>query len=127
MHQLEMLSAQVPVFEMGTDAKPAEIARMGLAKARAEDFDAIIVDTAGRLQVLKSPNHALVTLCSVAHCFTHLIILHSYRRPPIVSHRLPLSLQSFGVGLIAGQICPCFALSRLSKDQVHCTVDLRVV
>ncbi|EIE18517.1 signal recognition particle protein [Coccomyxa subellipsoidea C-169] len=41
----------VPVFEMGTDAKPAEIARRGLAKARAEDFDAIIVDTAGRLQI----------------------------------------------------------------------------
>lgn len=42
----------MPVFEMGTDVKPAEIARQGLAKARAEDFDAIIVDTAGRLQVL---------------------------------------------------------------------------
>ena len=46
------LEAQVPVFELGTDVKPAEIARQGLAKARAEDFDAIIVDTAGRLQVL---------------------------------------------------------------------------
>ena len=41
----------VPVFEMGTDAKPADIARSGLAKARAEDYDAVIVDTAGRLQV----------------------------------------------------------------------------
>ncbi|KAK9902214.1 hypothetical protein WJX75_007861 [Coccomyxa subellipsoidea] len=51
--QLVSLGARikVPVFEMGTDAKPAEIARMGLAKARAEDFDAIIVDTAGRLQI----------------------------------------------------------------------------
>jgi signal recognition particle GTPase len=75
---------------MGTDAKPAEIARMGLAKARAEDFDAIIVDTAGRLQVLMSPNHALVAICSVAHCITHLIILQSYRRPPSVSHSLPI-------------------------------------
>ncbi|CAL5228389.1 g11512 [Coccomyxa viridis] len=42
---------QVPVFEMGVDAKPAEIARQGLAKARAEDYDAVIVDTAGRLQI----------------------------------------------------------------------------
>ncbi|CAL8466014.1 g5550 [Coccomyxa elongata] len=42
---------KVPVFEMGTDVKPAEIAKQGLAKARAEDFDAIIVDTAGRLQI----------------------------------------------------------------------------
>ena len=46
---------QVPVFEMGVDAKPAEIARQGLAKARAEDYDAVIVDTAGRLQVCASP------------------------------------------------------------------------
>ena len=42
---------QVPVFEIGVDAKPAEIAKQGLAKARAEGYDAIIVDTAGRLQV----------------------------------------------------------------------------
>jgi signal recognition particle GTPase len=41
----------VPVFEMGTDAKPADIAKKGLEKALAEDYDAVIVDTAGRLQV----------------------------------------------------------------------------
>ena len=45
----------VPVFEMGTAAKPADIARCGLAKARAEDYDAVIVDTAGRLQVGQAP------------------------------------------------------------------------
>ena len=39
------------MFEMGVDEKPAEIAKQGLAKARAEDYDAVIVDTAGRLQV----------------------------------------------------------------------------
>lgn len=53
------LGTQVPVFEMGTDVKPAEIAKQGLAKARAEDFDAIIVDTAGRLQVC----HTMPVLC----------------------------------------------------------------
>ena len=36
---------------MGVDARPADIAKKGLAKAKAEDYDAIIVDTAGRLQV----------------------------------------------------------------------------
>jgi signal recognition particle subunit SRP54 len=41
----------VPVFEMGTGAKPAEIAARGLEKARAEGVDAVIVDTAGRLQI----------------------------------------------------------------------------
>ena len=53
IEQLVMLGQRVsvPVFEMGTDAKPADIAAAGLAKAKAEGYDAIIVDTAGRLQV----------------------------------------------------------------------------
>ncbi|ELS05293.1 signal recognition particle subunit FFH/SRP54 (srp54) [Xenococcus sp. PCC 7305] len=41
----------VPVFEMGTDADPVEIARQGLAKAREMSVDTVIVDTAGRLQI----------------------------------------------------------------------------
>ncbi len=58
---------QVPVFEMGVDAKPAEIARQGLAKARAEDYDAVIVDTAGRLQVCSVPLVSS-TWCFCASC-----------------------------------------------------------
>jgi signal recognition particle subunit SRP54 len=41
----------VPVFEMGTDANPVEIARQGIAKAREMGVDTVIVDTAGRLQI----------------------------------------------------------------------------
>ena len=41
----------VPVFELGTGVAPAEIARRGLEKARADGVDAVIVDTAGRLQI----------------------------------------------------------------------------
>jgi signal recognition particle subunit SRP54 len=41
----------VPVFEMGIDADPVEIARQGLAKARELGVDTVIVDTAGRLQI----------------------------------------------------------------------------
>jgi signal recognition particle subunit SRP54 len=41
----------VPVFEMGTDANPVEIARQGIAKARELGVDTVIVDTAGRLQI----------------------------------------------------------------------------
>ena len=41
----------VPVFEMGTDADPVEIARQGVAKAKELDVDTVIVDTAGRLQI----------------------------------------------------------------------------
>eukprot|EP00775_Hariotina_reticulata_P010887 gene10887-11041_t len=41
----------VPVFELGTGVDPVEIARQGVAKAKAEGIDAVIVDTAGRLQI----------------------------------------------------------------------------
>ncbi|MGD1905657.1 MAG: signal recognition particle protein [Leptolyngbyaceae cyanobacterium] len=41
----------VPVFELGTDANPVEIARQGIAQAKAAGVDTVIVDTAGRLQI----------------------------------------------------------------------------
>ena len=41
----------VPVYDLGKDASPVEIARKGVAKAADEGFDAVIIDTAGRLQV----------------------------------------------------------------------------
>ncbi len=41
----------VPVFEIGADANPVEIARQGLAKAKADGIDTVIIDTAGRLQI----------------------------------------------------------------------------
>ncbi|MGF1523312.1 MAG: signal recognition particle protein, partial [Leptolyngbyaceae cyanobacterium] len=51
--QLVTLGKQinVPVFEMGTDANPVEIARQGIAKAKEDGVDTVIVDTAGRLQI----------------------------------------------------------------------------
>ncbi|KAI3427161.1 hypothetical protein D9Q98_007098 [Chlorella vulgaris] len=41
----------VPVFELGTQVAPPEIARQGLELAKRDEFDAVIVDTAGRLQI----------------------------------------------------------------------------
>lgn len=51
--QLVTLGKQidVPVFELGTDADPVEIARQGVERARAEGVDTVIIDTAGRLQI----------------------------------------------------------------------------
>ena len=51
--QLVTLGQQidVPVFEMGTDADPVEIARQGIARATELGVDTAIVDTAGRLQI----------------------------------------------------------------------------
>ena len=42
----------MPVYTAGTDVKPAEIARQGLAEAKKKNIDVVIVDTAGRLQVI---------------------------------------------------------------------------
>ncbi|NEP54142.1 MAG: signal recognition particle protein, partial [Moorea sp. SIO3C2] len=41
----------VPVFEMGTEANPVDIARAGIAQAKQAGLDTVIVDTAGRLQI----------------------------------------------------------------------------
>ncbi|RMF21619.1 MAG: signal recognition particle protein [Cyanobacteria bacterium J083] len=51
--QLVTLGKQidVPVFEMGTDANPVEIARQGVVKAQEMGVDTVIIDTAGRLQI----------------------------------------------------------------------------
>jgi signal recognition particle subunit SRP54 len=53
--QLEVLgdSIGVPVFSKGTDANPVDIVSEGIQKARAEGYDTVIVDTAGR-QVIDS-------------------------------------------------------------------------
>lgn len=51
--QLVTLGQQidVPVFELGTDVDPVEIARQGVARAREMGVDTAIIDTAGRLQI----------------------------------------------------------------------------
>ncbi|KAM0980632.1 hypothetical protein FF1_013933 [Malus domestica] len=53
--QLVILGEQVkvPVYTAGTDTKPAEIARQGLAEAKKKNIDVVIMDTAGRLQIDK--------------------------------------------------------------------------
>lgn len=41
----------VPVFSMGTDVNPVEIAQQGVAHAKENNCDVVIIDTAGRLHV----------------------------------------------------------------------------
>ncbi|KAH9624935.1 hypothetical protein KSS87_008715 [Heliosperma pusillum] len=54
--QLVILGKQVevPVYTAGTDIKPADIAKQGLAEAKKNNIDVVIVDTAGRLQIDKA-------------------------------------------------------------------------
>jgi len=51
--QLVTLGKQidVPVFELGTEVNPVEIARQGVAQARETQVNTVIIDTAGRLQI----------------------------------------------------------------------------
>lgn len=51
--QLKTLGKQidVPVFDMGSDANPVDIARQGIEKAKELGVDVVLVDTAGRLQI----------------------------------------------------------------------------
>ncbi|YAF94805.1 MAG: signal recognition particle protein [Nodularia sp. CChRGM 3473] len=51
--QLVTLGKQinVPVFDLGSDADPVEIARQGVERGRAEGVNTVIIDTAGRLQI----------------------------------------------------------------------------
>ena len=51
--QLKTLGQQidVPVFDLGSDANPVEIARQGVAKAKELGVDTVLIDTAGRLQI----------------------------------------------------------------------------
>ena len=53
INQLLTLGNQIdiPVFEMGTDANPVDIARQGIERAKELSVDTVIVDTAGRLQI----------------------------------------------------------------------------
>lgn len=53
INQLETLGKQisVPVFSLGTDVSPVEIAKQALANAEQEHNDVVIIDTAGRLHV----------------------------------------------------------------------------
>ncbi|MEB3341554.1 signal recognition particle protein [Okeania sp.] len=41
----------VPVFQLGTDTEPVEIAQKGVEQAKADGIDTVIIDTAGRLQI----------------------------------------------------------------------------
>ena len=51
--QLQVVGGQlnIPVFEMGTDTDPVEIARKAVEHAKSMQCDMVIIDTAGRLHV----------------------------------------------------------------------------
>ncbi|MFC0014315.1 MULTISPECIES: signal recognition particle protein [Allobacillus] len=53
INQLETLGNQLdlPVFSLGTEANPVDIANQAIEKAKEEHHDYVIIDTAGRLHI----------------------------------------------------------------------------
>ncbi len=53
IEQLTKVGKQVnvPVFSMGTEVSPVEIAKAGMEHAKANNFDVVLIDTAGRLHI----------------------------------------------------------------------------
>lgn len=51
--QLKKVASQVhvPVFELGTNVNPVEIAKRGVAYAKENNHDVVMIDTAGRLHI----------------------------------------------------------------------------
>lgn len=59
-------SIDVPVFKKGTDVDPVEIVREGLAQAKENHNDYVIIDTAGRLQIDEQLMDELVNIKKLA-------------------------------------------------------------
>lgn len=64
--QLKTVGSQldIPVFEMGDQVSPVEIAEKGLQKAKEDKHDLVIIDTAGRLHIDEELMEELVSIKS---------------------------------------------------------------
>lgn len=77
--QLITLGKQIniPVFELGKDANPVEIARQGIAQAKEQKVDTVIIDTAGRLQIDRDMMAELAQVKEVAQPHEILLVVDS--------------------------------------------------
>jgi signal recognition particle subunit SRP54 len=77
--QLRTVGAQVgiPVFDRGVDAEPVEIATWGVAQARAQGRDVVLIDTAGRLHVDEALMDELVRIRDATRPQNVLLVLDS--------------------------------------------------
>lgn len=64
----------VPVYAEGTEVKPSEIAKRGLEEAKKKSVDVVIVDTAGRLQVIE----LLVSWFNISHILILLSFIYLF-------------------------------------------------
>lgn len=67
----------IPVFQLGKDANPVEIARQGIAHAKENNLDTVIVDTAGRLQIDENMMSELAQIKEVVQPHEILLVVDS--------------------------------------------------
>ena len=77
--QLQVLGAQldVPVFNMGDKAAPPDIARAAVEKARHDENDLVILDTAGRLHIDEALMDELKNIVDTVHPGETLLVVDS--------------------------------------------------
>ncbi|MEX2804003.1 signal recognition particle protein [Streptococcus sp. H31] len=77
--QLKTIGAQidVPVFDMGTEHSAVEIVSQGLAQARENHNDYVLIDTAGRLQIDEKLMEELRDVKVLAHPNEILLVVDS--------------------------------------------------
>lgn len=77
--QLESLGKQlnIPVYSEGINARPADIARNALERAKAEGYNQVIVDTAGRLQIDEPLMAELHEIVDAVHPVERLLVVDS--------------------------------------------------
>ena len=75
----------VPVFEMGTEVSPVEIARQAIEKARRNDCNLLILDTAGRLQIDEELMEELEQIKALAHPSEILLVVDAMTGQDAVS------------------------------------------
>lgn len=59
---------QIPIFEKGYEKDPAVVAKEAIQEASRNNSDVVLVDTAGRMQVLIHP----ITVFNLIFLFWHL-------------------------------------------------------
>ncbi|WP_137657550.1 signal recognition particle protein [Listeria newyorkensis] len=77
--QLETLGKQLdmPVFSLGDQVSPVEIAKQAIAKAKEEHLDYVLIDTAGRLHIDTELMDELVAVKEIANPSEILLVVDS--------------------------------------------------
>ncbi|WP_408869223.1 signal recognition particle protein [Brochothrix campestris] len=79
IQQLQTLGKQLdmPVFTLGDQVSPVEIAKQAIAHAKAEHLDYVLIDTAGRLHVDETLMNELIDVKTVAQPDDILLVVDS--------------------------------------------------